>query len=459
MSTPAPTSRELDRPLLIGAVVLITVGAFENLAVTTILPVIARDLDGFAIYALAAGLPLALQVVASAVGGLLIDAISFQRPLLAGALTSAAGLLIAGFAPEMWLLALGRGIAGFGFGTVAVSLYAAVGLVIAPPRRPTFFAAFSAAWVVPGMVGPALAGVLADAGLWRAVLLGVLPFSVIALILLRPILKSPPTVAADTAPIRTRARGVVPAALGLAIALAALQTAGAGGRASIGAAVVAFLAVLVILPLLLPRGTFRLRLGVPSAVAARLFLNGGVVGMETYLALFLQEGRGWSPSAAGLVLTAGSISWATGAAVQSRLTGERRRYRWAVAGSTFVAAGVALTALVVLPPVPTALAPFAWLIAGFGMGVTFSSLSVFSLDNTPAPKQGEISAALQIADGSGAALSIAIGGVMITLLGRTDAGFAGTFLALLVVALLAVIATSRVRNVTGTVSAADDATA
>ncbi|HHW82397.1 MAG TPA: MFS transporter, partial [Actinomycetales bacterium] len=164
MPSTSPTTPNIERVLLVGAVALITIGAFENLAVTTILPVIARDLDGFAIYALAAGLPLALQVVANAVGGLLIDAISFQRPLLFGVLTTAAGLLTAGFAPEMWVLALGRGVAGFGIGLITVSLYAAVGLVVPPERRPGFFAAFSAAWVVPSMVGPALAGILADAG-------------------------------------------------------------------------------------------------------------------------------------------------------------------------------------------------------------------------------------------------------------------------------------------------------
>ncbi len=452
----SPTTPNIERVLLVGAVALITIGAFENLAVTTILPVIARDLDGFAIYALAAGLPLALQVVANAVGGLLIDAISFQRPLLFGVLTTAAGLLTAGFAPEMWVLALGRGVAGFGIGLITVSLYAAVGLVVPPERRPGFFAAFSAAWVVPSMVGPALAGILADAGWWRAVLIGVVPLAVIALILLRPLFTMPPAERPERAGIRRRAAGIVPAAVGLAIGLAVLQSAGAADSdtGSLTTAGIAFLVIMLLLPLLLPRGTFPLRRGVPSAVAARLYINGAVIGTEAYLPLLLQEGHGWSPTASGLVLTSGSLSWAVGAMIQARLRGADRRYHFSVAGTVLVTIGVALSAAIVLPGVPPIAAAAGMMVAGLGMGVTFSALSVFALDHTPGPRQGQVSAALQIADGAGAALAIAVVGVIIATLGRNPEGFTSGFGLLTLVGVASVIATIRVRNLTAPTSPA-----
>nr|NLD39816.1 MFS transporter [Actinomycetales bacterium] len=453
MSTAPTAPPNVERLLLIGAVALITIGAFENLAVTTILPVIARDLDGFAIYALAAGLPLALQVVANALGGLLVDSISFQRPLLIGVVTTGAGLLTAGLAPEMWTLAIGRGVAGFGIGFITVSLYAAVGLVVPPERRPGFFAAFSAAWVVPSMVGPAIAGVLADAGWWRAVLIGVVPLAVIALLLLRPLLAtapSPPPSRTERSRIRRRATSMIPAAVGLAAALAVVQSAGAAGSElrSLVTAGTAFLVVLVLLPLLLPPGTFSLRRGVPAAIAARLFINGAVIGTEAYLPLLLQEGHSWSPTASGLVLTAGSVSWSLGAILQARIRGTEKRYRWSVFGTLLVALGVCAAAAIVIPAVPPAFAAVGMLIAGLGMGITFASLSVFALDNTPGPRQGETSAALQIADGSGAALAIAVVGVVIAILGRDTAGFGTGFAILLVVALASVVATARVRKLT-----------
>lgn len=487
-------SADVTRPLLIGAVVLITIGAFENLAVVTVLPVIARELAGFGLYALAAGLPLAMVVVAASVGGLVIDAFSYRLPLLVGVFSAAAGLALAGFAPVMWLLAVGRGVAGFGLGLITVSLYAAVGLVVPAAARPRFFAAFSAAWVVPGMVGPAVAGFLADIGAWRAVLLGVIPvllgvipFLLASLIPLRPLLAAHPAprpaplpdapspspastalrgdpvevgggdtaaVAPDPdtpgaaekrAALRARARKVMPGAVGLALALGVVQAAGAGGGANYVLAAAALVVIALVLPMLLPKGTFRLRVGVPSAVAARLLISGAIIGTETYLALFLQEGRGWSPSAAGLVLTAGSISWAAGSFLQARVVGEMPRYRWALRGAGLVTGGIAITLVVLLPGMPTALTPAAWFIAGFGMGITFASLAVYSLGHAPAGEQGQISASLQVADSTGASLSIALAGAMLAVIGPTDAGFGAAFATLFAAGLLAVLATARVR--------------
>lgn len=431
---------------MLGAVALITIGAFENLAATTILPVIATELDGFDLYALAAGLPLALQVVAAALGGLLIDRISFQRPLWIGVVIAALGLTMAGFAPAMWLLALGRGVAGFGFGMMIVAIYAAVGLAVPAHKRPGLFAAFSAAWVIPGMVGPLIAGLLADIGQWRLVLLGPVPFLLLGLVPMRTVLRMPVTASADLAALRKRAMVVAPAAAGLAVGLAIVQFAGGSGDRWL--ALGGFAVVLALLPLLLPKGTATFRRGVPAAVAARFFVNAGVIAMETYIAMFLQVGRGWSPSLVGLVLAASSISWALGSYVQSRLVGEETRYRWAVAGSVLVAIGIALTTIVVLPGVPTMITPFAWFVAGFGMGITFAALSVFALGATPQSEQGAISASLQVADATGAALSIAIAGALISAFQLADSGFGAAFGAMFLAALLGVVATIRVRKVT-----------
>lgn len=89
-------------------------------------------------------------------------------------------------------------------------------------------------------------------------------------------------------------------ATGLAVALAVLQGVTAEGtEAGLVPALVSLVVVLALMPLLMPRGTFTFRFGVPSAVASRLLINGAVIGMEAFLPLFLQEGRGWTPTAPG----------------------------------------------------------------------------------------------------------------------------------------------------------------
>jgi MFS family permease len=57
------------RLVSIGACALIVIAAFEQLAVTTVMPAIARDLDGLALYALAFAGPLASGVIGMVLAG------------------------------------------------------------------------------------------------------------------------------------------------------------------------------------------------------------------------------------------------------------------------------------------------------------------------------------------------------------------------------------------------------
>lgn len=433
-----------------GAVALISLGAFENLAVTTIMPVVAEELDGLRLYALALGLPLAAHIAATAGAGLWVDARSLRGPLLWGVALFAAGLVAAGLAQGMALVALGRGVSGIGTGLLTVTLYAAVGLLAPPAQRPRFFAAFSAAWVVPSLIGPPLAGYLAQVVTWRLVFLGVAPIALASLLLLRPLLAAADDVAAsrtpDRAAIRRRLRTTMAPAVAVAVAVAVLQAVGA---ANLAVALAALAVIVVLVPRLLPPGTLLLRPGIAAVVATRLLVNGSVISMEAYLPLLLQRERGWDPGPAGLVLTVGAVTWAVGSWFQGRLHDPGARHRGAVAGSVLVAGGTAVSALVAFDGVPAVLAIIGWVFAGLGMGVVFPSMAVLALGSTPSSQHGEISASLQIADGVGAALALALVGAGFTWLLESGANpYLPGFGAMVVIALLAVLSTTRVPNLT-----------
>ena len=450
--TQRDVSEDVLRLLLVGSVALISLGAFENLAVTTMMPVVAKELDGLRFFALAMGLPLACHIAATAGAGVWIDARSLRAPLVTGVGLFTAGLLVAGGAPTMPLVALGRGVTGLGTGVLTVSLYAAVGAIVPPLVRPRFFAAFSAAWVVPSLVGPPLAGYIAQVLTWRLVFLGVAPLAVVALVMLRPLLRVADDVAAQRSPdqsIRRRVRSTILPAVVVAAAVAVLQGA-TSSPAGLVPAAVALVLVVVFLPRLLPPGTFALRHGIASVVATRLLVNGVVIAMESFLPLLLQRERGWDPGPAGLVLTVGSVTWALGAWIQGRLTNPHARHRASWIGAALVAVGTAVSALVVIDGVPAQVAVAGWVFAGLGMGVVFPAMAVLALEITPAEKHGEVSAALQIADGAGAALALALFGATFTaLLGGGLNPYLPGFAAMTAFALVAVLSAARVPNLTG----------
>jgi MFS family permease len=64
---------------------------------------------------------------------------------------------------------------GLGAGVVPAVAYVAISRCYLEERRPRMFAVLSTAWVVPGLVGPAVAAVVAAAVGWRWVFLGLLP--------------------------------------------------------------------------------------------------------------------------------------------------------------------------------------------------------------------------------------------------------------------------------------------
>jgi MFS family permease len=121
-----------------------------------------------------------------------------------------------------------RALQGFGMGLVIVAIYVVVAHSYPDAMRPRVFSYLAGAWVVPSMVGPALAGWLAAAVSWRWAFLGVLPLVVPAMALVLPALTGhpePPQREREPAPASRRQSRVV-AAVAVAAGTAVLQYAG-----------------------------------------------------------------------------------------------------------------------------------------------------------------------------------------------------------------------------------------
>ena len=112
------------------------------------------------------------------------------------------GLLIAGTAGTMPVLVSGRLVQGLGGGALTVALYVVIARVYPPVLHPKIFAAFSAAWVIPSLVGPFAAGIVAQLAGWQWVFLGVVGLVVPALLLTVPALRGLNGAPAPTGPPR-----------------------------------------------------------------------------------------------------------------------------------------------------------------------------------------------------------------------------------------------------------------
>jgi len=419
----------LDAPFAsasIGMLALISILAFEQLAVATVMPGVAVALNGSNLYAAAFGAAVAAGIAGMVAAGHWCDRAGPAAPLTVGAMAFALGLVLAGVAPDMALLVLGRALQGGGGGLMSVALYVVVGRHYPSALHPRIFAAFAGAWVVPAIVGPALAGLIARHLGWRWVFLAAALLTVPALLLLRRGLAglapagslSKPTGAVSAA---TPARREIVASIATAISAALLY---AGGQAldlrALLLALVALAGLAVFAPRLLPVGSLRAARGLPAVVALRGLVAANFFAAEVFLPLLLTTERGLSPVQAGLVLTVGALGWSAGSWYQGREGRARddaacvRRLRM---GLAMMGGGTLIVTPVLLPTLSTAVAVtvavVGWLIAGIGIGLVYPTLSVLALRFALPQQQGRASSALQLSDSLFSAVGLALASALL----------------------------------------------
>src|SRR5262249_50648069 len=115
------------------------------------------------------------NIVGIVAAGRQADRYGPARPFLGGLVLFGAGLTIAGLAPTMLVLVAGRALQGIGAGAVPAVAYVAIGRSLPDGLRARMMAVLSTAWVVPGLVGPAVSAAVASLVGWRWVFLGLLP--------------------------------------------------------------------------------------------------------------------------------------------------------------------------------------------------------------------------------------------------------------------------------------------
>ncbi|MER7129168.1 MFS transporter [Streptosporangium saharense] len=436
---------ERYRALTVGMVALIVLVAFEALAVATAMPVVGRELDGIALYALAFSGALAAGMVATVLGGRWADLRGPVAPLWTGVAAFVAGLVVAGSAPTMDVFVLGRFVQGFGGGIFQVALYVLVSRVYPARLHPRVFSVLAAGWVVPSMVGPLVAGVVVEQVGWRWVFFGVPMFVLPAALLLWRGLSVTLTEGRDQ---ETGGRTPIARRLGWAALTAvgaALMQYGGAARGVGLLLLAAGLAVLALsLPRLLPPGTLRAVRGLPSVIALRGIAAGTALGGEVFLPLMLTGERGLSPAMAGMVLTSGALAWAFASWLVGR--GWFGRALILRAGPAMIALGIALMALTVFPEVPVALAVVGETIVGLGIGSVYPTLSVLVLELSKPGEEGENSASMGIGESVFTVVVVAVVGAIVAAFGATGPVYLACFALTALVALGGALVGNRFRT-------------
>jgi MFS family permease len=440
------------RSLIVGLVLTITLVAFEALAVSTVMPIVADELNGIELY----GWVFTAFMLGSLIGivlvGGLIDRRGLGGPFAAGIALFATGLIVGGLAPSMEVLVGARFVQGLGAGTVPPIAYVTIGRSLPEHLRPQMFATLSTAWILPGVVGPALAGIVGETLGWRWVFLGLLPLIVVSASIAFPAVRKvgpDPDDAPNAATLRDRAPLAILVALGTGLLLAGLTSGEPVLLVVLGiaGAVIGLFA----LRRLTPPGTLRAARGLPATVLMRGVITFAFFAVDAYVALALVEWRGLSAAQAGIALTAATLSWTAGSWTQAKFSKRWPPERFVRAGVMVLVIGLASFGIVLVPTISPWVALPTFAVAGYAMGLAYSPLALIVLREAPTAEQGRASSAISLTDSLGTALGTGITGALVAASVRSNGnpamGLAVGFGVAVGVALLGVLLSGRLHAV------------
>src|SRR4051812_18277190 len=263
---PALSPGRRERVTLAGITLVISVTAFEAIAVATAMPTVARSLHGLGLFGWSFTAFLLADIVGLVDAGSRVDRNGPTGSLIGGLSLFAGGLLVDGLAPDMTVFLVGRALQGLGAGALIVAVYVLVARVFPEERRPRVFAVMAGAWVLPSLIGPLFAGAITATVGWRWVFLGIAPLAAIGALSLLPVVRAVGGGTGSHAARRVSTLGGVLLAVGLGVMQLSGQRLDATSPVlfAVGLVVVA-----VPMRRLLPAGALRFAPGLPTVVLLR----------------------------------------------------------------------------------------------------------------------------------------------------------------------------------------------
>jgi MFS family permease len=402
--------------------------ALNTFIVVTILPSVVHDIGGLRYFAWST----VLYVVASLLGGAscarVLQLLGARNTYRVALTTFAVGSVCCALAPFMPVLLTGRFIQGLGAGTLSALSFTMVRTLFPARLWTRAFSVVSVAWGVATLLGPAVGGVFAQYGAWRAAFWSVAVSAPVLLALVEIGLPG------DLARPPAQRRGLAYVSLGiLAGSVLAVCAGGMASSFTVSALALAIAAAGIVAfarremgegARLMPHGATNPAAPLCATYGAMLLMIIGVTP-EIFVPYFLQTLHGLTPLHAGYMSALMAGGWTLGSMLTSGTSGGVARSVLA-GGPVVLAIGLALLALLMPLMASPALAllpiGLGLLAMGIGMGLAWPQFGarVFGLSLESDRELAGASITMTVMVGN--AFGSALGGMVTNLGGLTIPG-------------------------------------
>ncbi len=404
-----------------GLLLVLFLVSLDQTIVSTAMPRIVAELDGFELYAWVTTSYLVAETVVIPIVGKLGDLWGRKWITVAGVFVFLVGSALSGFASTMTELIVFRGVQGLGGGMLLSTVFASLADIFPDPaRRAKYQGLFFAAFALSSVIGPATGGFITDTLDWRWAFFVNLPLGLVSLLILPFALPQNERVRGtriDYAGAATVTASVV--ALLLALSWVGQGYGWGAERVLIGFGIAAaFLAAFLLVEVrapepIIPLWLFRDRT-VASASAVMFLLGIGFFGVILYVPLFVQVVLGQSATGSGAVLTPLILSMTIVGIVGGQLMARTGRVRpFLVAGTALMGLGIFLLSTLGTGSGTWTVASYL-LVTGLGMGLIFPTTTMAVQVAVGGRMLGVATSATQFVRSVGAVAGAALLGSVVT---------------------------------------------
>jgi EmrB/QacA subfamily drug resistance transporter len=337
-ATPPPVGVPLThaqaRLIVIGMMLPIFMGSVDQTILASALPSIGRQFGNFTDLPWLITTYLIAATATTPLYGKISDIRGRRFALAIALITYMAGSVVCALAPNMAALIVGRALHGIGGGGLTSTGMVVLGDVASPKDRATYYAYFSATYTTAGACGPLLGGLLADYVDWSAIFWLNIPLGLAAIVFTLNVMRGLPR---HELPHRLDFLGaglIVIATVAFMFAI----TSGGVRYAWTSSLIVGLLLLAAIVGALFivrlktaPEPLIPLSiLRDPAArcsIAANSFGWGGVIALNVFLPIYLQDVLSMSATSAGLSMMVLMGVLNASAGFSSQLIGRHVRYK------------------------------------------------------------------------------------------------------------------------------------
>jgi drug resistance transporter, EmrB/QacA subfamily len=403
------------RNIVIALMVAMFLAAVEGTVVTTAVPTIVKDLNGFKLISWVFSLYLLTSAISTPIYGKLSDLYGRKNILSIGIVIFLVGSSLCGLSRSMYQLIAFRAVQGLGAGAIFTVTYTIVGDIFTLSEKAKVQGWISTIWGIASLFGPFLGGFLIDYLSWHWIFFINIPFGILSIILIQRNLSENFE--------RKKHKIDYAGTIMLSAAIIALLYGVLVGENNSACVIVSLVLTSVFLIMfyfvekraeepIIPFEIFTKSNAVVNIIS---FLASAVLmGADVYMPIYMQNVLGFSATVSGISMAPMSLSWLLASVILGKAI-PKYGERIVIAFSTFVLLLSCAFLLTLKVDSPLVLVIIYAFIMGFGFGGGFNTMTIIVQSSVDYSKRGAATACNSLLRTLGQTIGISIFGSMFNL--------------------------------------------